>query len=335
MEILEKIKNLPIVKILGIGILGLIFLSVAVWFFSFAFRTAFYGGNNMISPSSAPSYDMGYDMMYEEDGVAMKELSMRNVIINQGTIGSDAEEFEVTEYYGNIKTGNLDKTCGRIEELKGFDYVIFENSNRDDRNCSYTFKVKNENAEEVLATVKDLKPENLNANTTTIKNVVDDYTSEVEILEKKLTSLEKTLTDAQSAYDDITVLATRTQDVASLAKIIDSKIQLIERLTTERINIKEQIDRLNRAKADQLDKIDYTYFRLNVSEIIIFDGKALKDSWIYEVRQFINEFNRMLQDISVNLASYLLMLIKIAIYLLIALLVAKYGWIAVKKLWKM
>ena len=167
-----------------------------------------------------------------------------------------------------------------------------------------------------------------------MKNVIDDYTSEIEILTKKLASVEKTLTDAQSAYDQVTVLATRNQDVASLAKIIESKIQLIERLTQERLNTKERIDRLNQSKAEQIDRVDYTLFSVSVYDIVIFDLKQIKNSWVYELKQFVNEFNSMIQNITVGLGTYLFQLIQIIIYLFIALFVVKYGWKAVKKIWR-
>jgi hypothetical protein len=352
-SLIEKIKGVPMLKTLGLVVLAIVVLFVAVWFVRVSFRTAFYG----TSP-------MGTNTMYDQRGVYPSDgygggvveypesyknissdmmmnsridesLSIRNIDFSRGTVGSDAEEYEITSYYGDIQTPNLNKTCDKIEDLKKLDYVVFENSNRDEKFCNYSFKVENKKAEEVLAVVKDLDPENFNKNVQTVKPIVDDYTSAVQILEKKLASLEKTLTDAQNAYDEVIRVATRNQDVESLAKIVDSKIQLIERLTTERINIKNEIDRLNLEKQNQLDGIKYTFFTLNVSKTVIVDGEYLKNSWIYELQGLVNEFNMLVQDITTNLAGYLFQLFKVALYLLIALVVVKYGWYSVKKIWKM
>ncbi|MBU1557776.1 hypothetical protein KKC45_02335, partial [Patescibacteria group bacterium] len=319
-------------RMLGIGILGLIFLSVAVWFLSFAFRTAFYGGG----------YGGSNDSVYYSEQ-AMKgitpsaTLSMRNVAYDEaGNVDllMDEEDFEVTEYSSTIKTAKFESTCDKVEGLKALEYVIFTSSNKNERNCNYTFKVKNENADEILEVIKGLKPETLNANKYTLKNVIDDYTSEIDIQTKKLESIEKTLTDAQEAYDDVTVMATRNQDVESLAKIIDSKIQLIERLTKERIDTKEKIDRLNRTKTEQTDRINYTMFSVGIYDVVILDVKQIKDSWIYELKRFVQEFNGMIQSITVGLATYLLKLIQIVIYLLIALFVVKYGWRFTRYIWR-
>lgn len=339
MNILKKInwKKLSIPKLIGVGILAVIFLTVAIWLLGFAFRTAFFGPSQLSYSSSAPSAYYGDEVAYDQR-IATKGISREFFPpISPGlgsSVGTDAEEFEVTEYTARIRTGNLDRICSTIEELKPRDYVIFENANRYDRGCSYAFKVKNENAEEVLAVIKSLKPETLEESTTTIKPIVADYTSEVEILEKKLASVEETLIDAMQAYDEVSILAARTQNVESLASIIDSKIKLIERLAEERINIKERIDRLNKNKAEQIDRLNFTFFRVSVDEFLLFDLKAIKDSWVFEFQNFVREFNDVIQDVTINLAEFLLRLIQTAVYFLIALFILKYGWRFTKRIWK-
>lgn len=320
-----------ILKLIGMGILGLLALSIIVSLVGFAFRTAFFGGSNDYYESEyyAPQ---AIRSDYAMEGA---KLSQRNIIPQPGyTTGSDAEDFEVTEYSGTIRTRKLDEVCFVLEDLKRHDHVIFEDAQKYDKGCSYVFKVENDRVDDVLPVVKELKPKTFQANTKTIKRNIDDYTSEVEILNKKLASVEETLAGAQQAYDEITALATKTKDVESLAKIIDSKINLIERLTSSRISIKEQIDRLERSKAEQLDKLNYTFFRINVYEYLIFDWKSLKDSWMNEFRSFVNEFNDVLQDITVNLAEFMMRLVQAAIYLFIALFMVKYGWRFVKYFWK-
>jgi len=271
------------------------------------------------------------------DSVSSKEsLSVRNIVPPQpgSPAGDTAEAYEVTDYYGSIQTRKLDETCAKISDLKAFDYVIFENSNEYDRGCSYSFKVKNSHVDEILGIVNSLNPENLTQNTYTIKRQIDDYTSEVEVLQKKRASIDETLANAVSAYDEISALATRAQDVESLAKIIDSKINLIERLTQERININEQLDRLERSKADQLDRLAYTFFNVSIYESKYVDGKEIKDSWKGAVQQFVRDLNSILQDVTINLVTIALRVAQFVIYFFILLLAAKYGWRAAKYLWK-
>lgn len=348
METLKKLdlKNISIPKLLGFILLGLVVFMVAMWLIGFALRIAFQGGGY-----DDRGYGYAEPAMYYESGHATadfaeeaysQKLSIRNTSIaplpprpgGDGGTGTDAEEFEITSYHGSIETGNAKRECGEIEALKSLDHVIFENANRYERGCNYTFKVENERVDEVLAIIEGLKPEELNQNTHTIKNVVSDYTSEVEILQKKLSSIEETLTDAQIAYDQVETLAAQTRDVESLAKVIDSKIGLIERLTQERINIKERIDRLEREKAEQLDRLNFTFFNLHVYESKIVDLEAMKDSWVAEVRYMIQEFNWMLQNLTTGLLAFVFRAIPFAVFLIAALFILKYGWRGARYIWK-
>lgn len=319
-------------KIAGVVIFGLLVLGLVVSLGGFAFRTAF-----NISPQYS-NYDKGYPMSMNEEVMMQKiQLSTRNVsypIIDGYVAGRDLEDFEITEYNARIKTAKLDKVCDEIESWKVQDYIIFETSNRNDTNCNYRFKVEKERTNEVLQIIKDLKPENLSINTETIKKQIEDFTSEEEILTKRLVQIEETLEDAQEAYDDVTKLATNARDVETLAKIISDKITLIEKLTTERLNTKNSLDRLSRAKLSQLDRLEYTFFNVSIYENLIIDFEALGDSWERELKNFVQEFNGMLQGISVKLLSFGAKLLQILIYLTIALLVAKYGWRGVKFVWK-
>lgn len=269
----------------------------------------------------------------------MAQLSARNITpmpptSPQGTSGNDAEAFEVRSYQGTIETRRLSETCGEITALKRLDYVIFEQANQEQRACHFTFKVQKDRVPEIMAKIKALNPKELTEDTQTIKRQINDFTSEVEILEKKRVSIDQTLENAIRAYDDITALATRTQDAGSLAKIIDSKLQIIERLTQERLSINEQLDRLSRAKAEQLDRLEYTYFSLNVFETKFVDQVELKDSWRNAVRSFVRDLNKIAQDLTVNLVLILVMIVQYALYFFILLFVAKYAWKWAKAIWR-
>jgi len=325
-------------KISGVVVFGLLILGLVVSLGGFAFRTAF-----NISPKynysvmDSSGYSGGNYNMNQESASSQMSLSMRNIMPdwNDGYIpGNDAEDFEVTEYSARIKTIHLEKVCGEIKDLKVKPYVIFENSNENDNSCNFRFKVEKNKEDEILQVVRNLKPDDLNINTESVKKRINDFTSEEEILTKRLAQVEETLADAQEAYDQVTQLATKSRDVETLAKIISDKITLIEKLTTERLNTKNNLDRLSQMKADQLDKLKYTSFTVAVYENLIIDSEYIKDSWERELKNFVNEFNGMLQGVSVKLLSFGAKLIQIVIYLLIALLIAKYGWRFTKFVWK-
>ncbi len=339
-------KPTDILKLVGLLLIVLVVLS-------FLFRL--FGGNRLTpnflsgseSAGSPGATSYAYDMAQTSgkmlgDGYAtgMPQLSTRNIAPpttptpGGGTTGNQAEDFEVKDYSGSIETRDLPGTCGAIAGLKAKTYVIFEQATQSDRDCNYTFKVERSHLAEIRAFVEGLDPRDLSENTQTIKRTVDDFTSEIEILQAKRTTIEKTLSDATSAYDELTTLATRSGDVSTLAKIIDSKLTIIERLTQERINVNEQLDRLSRSKADQLDRVDYVYFRLNVYENKFVDGQALKDSWKESVRGFINDVNRVFQDLTVGLLGAAFIALQWVIYFFLALVIVKYLWKFAKAIWK-
>jgi len=344
MEFFEK-YNLKVSKVLKIT--GLVVLAIVVIVFAFrligsSFNPLFQKlGISNISSQGVASYDYAGDYKTSEGyGVSQTGLSTRNVTtpsfatVNNGTTGDNAEDFEVTEYNASVETRELSKTCAIVIDLKAQKDVIFENSSEYTHGCNYVFKVKHDKVGDVLAVIKNLKPKELSENTYTIKQLVDDYTGRIEILNKKLSSIDDTLKKAITAYDGVTLLATKVQDVESLAKIIDSKINLIERLTQERININSELERIVRSKATQLDRLEYTYFRVNVYENKFIDGGSLGDSWKATVKGFVQDVNQIAQDITINLAVFLLFILKYVVYALILLVIAKYGWQFVKYIWK-
>lgn len=268
----------------------------------------------------------------------MATLSIRNISpgvppIYGGSVGNTAEMFEVTDYSATIETRNREDACGRMRALKSFSYVIFENSNESDTYCNYRFKVEKERVSQVLTAIKDLNPKELSENSYTIQEQVNDFTNRLEILENKRASIDETLKTALAAYTDITKLATNNQDTASLAKIIDSKMQTIERFTQESIAVNEQIEYLTRAKADQLDRLNYTYFSVYVYENKFIDRTELADSWKFAFKDFFTTVNKALQDATINVIAFVFLLVPYLLYLFIIIFVARYVWKIGKKIW--
>ncbi len=288
--------------------------------------------------SSEPSLGMygggvAYDMALSNEEGAV--LSARNIMPypQEPTPGTDGEAFEVTQYSGTIETGNAEKTCGELLALKSRAEVIFEQAQNSDDGCNYTFKVAQAQANEILGLIKAMDPKELSQNTHTIKRQIEDFASATDILSKKLETIDETLTLAGRAYDELTALATRTQDVESLTNIINSKLSIIERLTQERIDTVAQLEQLSRVKAEQLDKLEFVYFSISVYENKLVDGERLVESWKEELRSFVYDVNRTLQDLTVGLVVVLLACLQYVVYFLIIFFVAKYGWKVVKQMW--
>ncbi|MFZ2522414.1 MAG: hypothetical protein WAX44_00555 [Minisyncoccia bacterium] len=347
---MDFIKNFTFTPINVLKALGVLFVSLFVIVFSYnLFNSSFpstlttgsYPSVSSIAPgyggmAEMPVYDSYADEMYEKSAPT---LSTRNMIYppvggGGGGVGDGAEDFEVTDYNANIETRNKSRDCQEILKLKSLAYVVFENNTESETSCNYTFKVLHKNVPEVVEVIKSLNPRDFSENTYTIKKQVEDFTSEIEILKKKIDSIDRTMTSALRAYDEITQLATKTQDAFSLAKIIEGKIQIIQRLTDEGINASSQLERLTRAKAEQVDRVEYTYFHINIYENKYIDWKNIKDSWKNSIRDFFYTVNRIIQDSTINVVVFLLTLIPYLIYLGILLVAGKYFWKFAKHIWQ-
>lgn len=251
------------------------------------------------------------------------------------SVGNTAEEYEVSDYSASIETNNLKKACGDISSLKSRKEIIFESATETDTQCFFTFKVEHASVDSVLDLIKRLNPKDLSQSTYTIKQQIEDYTSETEILTRKLSSIEETLTGALAAYDEVARLASRSQDAEALASVIQNKVLTIERLTQERINVSQHIEYLTRAKAQAADKLNYAFFTVTVYENKYIDGKALSDSWKFAIQKFFVDANLAVQGITITLLSLTLLVVQYALYILLIVLVIKYGWQAIKALWRM
>jgi len=332
-----------IIKFLGViflGIFGVVMITALV-VFSYHSLTGVlsgtaqsesdfgYGGSKMANPAA-------YDGFSVASGDVTSEMAP-GIMPTPGpgmSTGLDAEDFEVKAYDGQIKTKNLEEVCSVIEKLKQESYVIFESANKNDFDCYYQFKVEKEHTDSILKIIQALKPENLNANITSIKKSIEGVDTELEILTKKLQSIEETLASAQTSYDEISKLATDQQDAETLAKIIDSKLNLIERLSTERLNIKSQIDYSNKNKADQLDQLKFTFFTISVNKDVIFDWKALKENWKGEAKLLVENISHAAQTMTLKLLAYFVYFALGVIYLFISVFLLKFVWKGVKRIWK-
>lgn len=249
------------------------------------------------------------------------------------TVGSNAEEYEVTEYSASIEARNKSEICGKIVELKGRSEVIFENASEYRTGCSYIFKVEQAKKDEILNVIKGLGPKELTDSTYTIKQQLTDIESEQNILAKKLQSLDETLTSALASYNELTQIAQSAGEPQALARVIESKLDMIERLTNQKLETSAELDRLTRAKAENEDRLKYARFSVSVYESKYVDGQLLKDSWKMALQKFVMCVNKALQAATIGFIGFLVMLLPYALYFVVILLVVKYGWRFTRDIW--
>ena len=334
MEWLKKIEMLgakQILKIIAFATAVLFMLWIGVNILGQS--TGLSVGNDYYLSDSVSSVGLN-NVAYDKGGYVSERAMPYPPAPSTPSIGSDAEDFEVKDYTVGIETRDKNQECSVIRDLKKQSAVIFEQSREYDAGCSYVFKVENKEAATILAFLEAQNPKTLEEQSYTIKSEITYYADEVAILENKLASLDKTLTEAIASYESLSQLATEVGDVESLVKVIDSKLVMIERLTNARIEASNRLDAMSRAKAEALDKTTYTYFRVTVYESVFLDTEATLASWKSATQQFVRETNVLLQDITIGFVSFMLLLAKFALYLVVLLFVVRFGVRFVKQVWK-
>ncbi len=254
------------------------------------------------------------------------------------TVGSDAEMYESVSYDVTYRKTGLEEVCNTLEALKPRKNIVFEYATRNENSCSYRFKVERTSIDALLVELQNLDPETFTASTETVKKQLVEYSDRLSILLRKQEILEKTLEDALSAYDTVTSLAVDTKDADVLSRIISSKLNDIARLTNERIQLAQQIEMLSKNVSEVEDSIDYVYVSVRVEKIEFLNLTSIKNSWMYEIRAFVETVNETLQGITLGTLALVLFLTRSIVYLGILLVVGiavlKYGWRFSKGFWK-
>jgi hypothetical protein len=346
-QLLMRWRALPTLHKAGLLVIGLLVALVVLT----VFKTSFYGMRGVSMSSygmdggfaapTAPAYEMGFAQnKVSSSRIAMDydESYYPTPMPGSGGTGTyTEEEYETRNYSAHIRTHAYDEACATIESWKPLPHIMFEQANRGDTYCSYRLKAERDSVSAVLAELVKLNPRDLTEQTEIVKKQLLEYTSTLDVLQKREALLAKTLDDVSSAYDELVALSKNAKDVETLAKVIDGKLVYIERLSQQRLQVASEIDAIARQKAELSDRIEYVYFDVSIEKLEYVNGDELKDSWTYAVRAFVSNFNQTLQDITFGMLALMLWLVQFllqaVLLFVVVLVVAKYGWRETKKFW--
>lgn len=303
-------------------------------------QTQSFGVADMGMGNSAP-YEIGMPTTKMSSRVAMEDSAAyypSPYPPQSGGVGYyDEVGYETKSYYAHIKTRAYDVACDTIESWKPLAYVVFEQSNRGDSYSAYRFKVERDRASEVLAQLKGLDPRTLNEQSEVVKRQVEEYTSQLDVLKKREALLADTLDKVSVAYDELVTLSKSAHDVETLAKVIDGKLNYIERLSQQRIQVAAELDAIARAKADLEDRIAYVYVDVSVEKIEFVNKEEIRDSWMYAAREFVAQVHKTFQQLTFGVLALVLWLVQLIleaiIFFVVVLFIVKHGWRATKKFW--
>jgi hypothetical protein len=73
---------------------------------------------------------------------------------------------------------------------------------------------------------------------------------------------------------------------------------------------------------------------VDVTENKYIDTQMLGESWKQALRDVVRVINDAVQGVTINLLALFFIVLQYALYALILLIIAKYGWAAAVKIWK-
>ncbi|NBD74413.1 hypothetical protein GVX82_05230 [Patescibacteria group bacterium] len=339
-SILERLKTLPVWRVAVLGAIALLAVVIVAALLS-ALLSTLRGGattQEVGYQSATPGYGGGGGYGGSVESLAPATSARTSAPSpyppeDDYSAGANAEAFEVRSYDVYVETRAFTRTCEAVAALKPRPEVIFERAAQGESRCSFRFKVELDAADGVLAELAALDPKRLSQSTDSIKQEVDDFLSRIDILTQNLAAVEAVLQEAQEDYDELSALATSEGDTETLATSIERKLALLDELRQRRERVRAELDRLNRTKAEQLDRLSYALFRVEVAEFQLVDREALADSWKRELQQFARTFNDFLQSFTLGFLTSVLWLLLIGLYLLLGVGVVKLGWRIVKRIW--
>lgn len=245
----------------------------------------------------------------------------------------DAEKYELSSYNATIKTRHLDDNCASVQALKKDSSVIFLSVNSAKTYCTFSFKVEKAGLQKVLDILKGMDPDSLNENVETIAATLATYDRRKEILETQLTVVDATLKNAIASYEELSSLAVKSRDANSLATAINNKIDIIDRLSTKKLSIEEQLRSMSLSSSDSKAETGFVHFNVSVTKDTYIDGEAIATSWKYATQTLLNKINTLLQELSLGFISVMLTLLKYVLYLLVFVALLKYVKRAVIWIW--
>ncbi len=354
-KVIEFVKNFDwslksMIKLVTLAFVGILVLAIAIAILGNVLRFVFNDDDHDRRDGvfSAPMHAMqgianNFVYEYEDDmeytgGLMAKSLgrgmvAQTSMLANE-TVNEDTEDYEKISYNAEIERYEIETVCDKLESLKPLDYVVFKNAGRSDKRCSYRFSVESEREAEVADIIRALDPKEFNISIDTREPAVSGNVFEVEILQERLDAIQVSLEQAESAYDEAISLATRKGNVEGLSTLINGKLNLIERLNNQKRSTAQQLVRIVRSGERTISETEYAHFNVQVSKKQIVDWKQIASSWRYEVNNFVTNVNQILQKLIFGLPLFILVVVKVLVYLFVVVTFARLAWSLAKRIWK-
>ena len=269
------------------------------------------GGTNGMSAPALDGYTMESESSYYMPTPAPSEYT------------ADLEKYETTAYSVTARTKQFDEVCDMLTSLKSDTQVHFKSLNESTNNCRATFFVDENKASEVLNNLTAFSGVEYTRNTVSVTRHRQQIQSQTDILKQQLASVQRSLTAAETQFDEIADFARQNKDAATLSQAINQKLNNINNLTQQKINLTSQLNRLYQQAADLNERMDVVQFDVNINRSNpIYVGKYERE-WEAAWENLKDTYNQTLINLSAFFGTFLLIVLQGIIYLLVLIVVLR------------
>lgn len=290
------------------------------------------GTSAPMSPS-APSNNS-----YRSEGIQVESDSFDGSIsyyptFEPGSI-SRLENYETTNYTITARTKQFDSLCEDVENLKANPDIDFKFINSSTNNCQAHFYADTEIAESVLETFTAFSGVEIKRNTESVTRHKDYIESQTIILEQQLSTVERSLSAAERQFDEIADFARQSKDAATLSEAIRYKLENIDTLTQRKINLTAQLDRMYQEAAELSERIGVVEFSVSIYRSNPIYPNRYSQKWDAAWNELKDQFTETAIGLTTVFVIFILWAVRITIYLLVVLLLARVLWKVGTILWQ-
>ena len=258
-------------------------------------------------------------MRKDEVNLQSSEYGFRNA----ASTPVQSRDYDVKTYSVTIDSDEVKKDCQNILASLGATSIKKESVSIGERSCTFSIKVRKGNEQDFISFLKAFDIKDMNNN---ISNIIKTYTSltqKIEETKKRLAEVEVLLETSKSSYDELwnsmKNAPLKPESIDALNRIILNKSELISKFSQQRAELKDTITMYEKQKAEGDEDIGYVGFSIFVRENVLIDFSSMKSVWRSDMRSFLLTMNETIRDITINLLSFILKTISVAIYVVIVL----------------
>lgn len=331
------------VRYAGIGILILLAIFIFLAFLLASLNDARSTG---LSSSSRDGYNLKAPMASTGFGGAQTEMDKSMIAadseyyapspmpIPDVSFTPDLEKYETSRYDITARTKQFDELCSAVKNLKSSSDIHFKLIDESINNCRATFYVDESRVESVLSTLTTFRGVEVNRNTESVTRHRAQLQSQTDILRQQLMSVERSLTAAETQFDEIAEFARTQKDATTLSQAIREKLNMVDSLTQRKINLTSQLNNLYQQSAELEERIDVVEFNVNVYRSYPIYLNKESQKWESAWAGLKETYTDTLIGLTAFFGIFVLWMLRIAVYLLVVIVVVRGIWKVIKLVWK-